>query len=165
MYKTYDKVSAIKELQRLLAGIYLSETYIAPSGIYDETTRNSVIRFQRENALPSNGIVDKTTFDLIYLAYSKKDIVDNSPKNISFPINVGDYGEEIKEVNIMIISVMDNLGLYHNVKENSMYSISSKSAQSELSNVFGITDMGFDELFYDRLKSEFDLLINTQEIE
>ena len=159
MYKTYDKISGIKELQRMLAIIY-QEKHIVPSGIYDEVTQEAVIEFQKTNGLSQSGTVNKQTYDLIYDEYVKTKILRNTRQSINFPVYVGDYRDEITVINKMLITVMDSLDLYHTVREGKIYTESSKAAQSELSDVFDTEDRGFDELFYSRLKKEYEWLIN-----
>ncbi len=46
--------------------------YIEPSGVFDETTQNAVIAFQRMENLEPTGIVDQQTWDAIVDVYRRQ---------------------------------------------------------------------------------------------
>ena len=163
MYKNYDKTSAISELQKYLS--YITDTYVAPSGVYDEATRGAVIDIQKKNLLIANGVVNKETYDVIYSEYRKKSIIEKVPDKIFFPIKTGDYGKEISAINEMLIKVMDSLKIYHTLRQSSIYNESSSKAQSILTEVFDLKSEDFDEFFYDSLKTEYEFIIKSEGLE
>ena len=66
MYRINDRSSAIAELQKYLAKIGISDVFIAPSGIYDETTREAVVQFQKSKHINPSGIVDLETHKKLF---------------------------------------------------------------------------------------------------
>ena len=163
MYKTYEKQEAVREIQRYLD--YLSNDYIAPSGLYDSATRDALIIIQEKNSLTPDGIVNKETFDIIYSEYKKRKIKDDIPSIMNFPIMVGDYSEDILQIKKMLITVTESYGIYHTMKHNALYDNSANKAQKELSKVFGLKSDTFDELFYYTLKKEYKFIINQEALE
>ena len=163
MYKNYDKASAISELQRYLS--YISDTYIAPSGVYDEATRDAVIDIQKKNSLTPSGAVNKETYDVIYSEYEEKIIIEKVHDKLLFPIKIGDYGKEIYTVNEMMIEVMDHLKIQHTLRYSSVYSESSSNAYELLTEVLNLENNGFDEIFFDRLKNEYEFIIKSDVLE
>lgn len=163
MYKTYEKQEAVREIQRYLA--YLSDTYIAPSGVYDSATKEAVILIQEKHSLTPDGIVNKETFDVIYSEYTERKIKDDIPSKMNFPITVGDYSEDILQIKKMLITVTESYGIYHTMKHNALYDNSANKAQKEISKVFGLKSDTFDEFFYYTLKKEYEFLIKQEALE
>jgi peptidoglycan hydrolase-like protein with peptidoglycan-binding domain len=58
----------IVELQLLLRQVGYLPSGFVPNGIYDRTTQDAVIRFQRANGLNPNGVVDSATWEALYEA-------------------------------------------------------------------------------------------------
>ena len=160
MHKTYDEISAVKQLQHYLSVI--SEVYIAQSGVYDETTKKSVIDFQKNNSLNANGIVDFDTHEKIYSKYKEETIRKKAPSKTVFPIKIGDFGDDIYVINEMMIRVMDSLNLFHSLRSSSIYNESSFNVFQELRKLFNMESCDFDELFYYFLKNEYDFIIKTE---
>ena len=161
MYKTYDKQEAVRNLQVYLSDI--SDNFIAPSGVYDERTRDAVIIFQEKYSIEPNGIVNKETYDIIYSEYQAKKIRDNAKNKTNVPIEIGSYGEEIYKVNEMMITVMDNIGAHHTLRPSAHYSEQSDIVQKELKNIFNLDNDLFDEFFYDSLKKEYEFITKGSE--
>ena len=60
-----DKGDMVDAVQRTLASLgYLSQGDV--SGVYDLTTKNAVVMFQKANYLEATGVVDKSTYQLIF---------------------------------------------------------------------------------------------------
>ena len=160
MYKNYDKASAVTELQRYLS--YISDSFIAPSGVYDESTKTAVMDIQERNSLIKNGVVNKETYDAIYSEYEEKITIEKAADKISFPVNIGDYGSDIYTINEMMIKIMDNLNLYHTLRSTSIYTKASSEVQRTLAKVFALENKGFDELFYDHLEREYAFILKNK---
>ena len=95
------RTTAIFNIQRYLRQLSYFEPKIPAvpiDGIYDTTTRDAVGIFQEMNGLPSTGVVDRDTFDRLYLSYIKSleeltpperiDLFPRIPAN--YEIDVGD---------------------------------------------------------------------------
>ena len=156
MYKTYEKKEAIKEVQHYLS--YISDEFVAPSGVYDAETRNEVIIIQEKHGLTPSGIVNKETYDIIYSEYLDKKAKNNVPCKINFPIEVASYSDEILEIKKMLITVTESLDIYHTLRPNGLYDNAADNAQKELSKIFRLDDEDFDEFFYNFLKKEYDFI-------
>ena len=60
-----DKGDMVDAVQRTLASLgYLNQGDV--SGVYDSTTKNAVVMFQKANYLEATGVVDKSTYQLIF---------------------------------------------------------------------------------------------------
>lgn len=108
MYSVDDKKAAISDVQRFLFVIgqknYVS--YLSIDGVYGEETKKAVRDFQELHSLKATGTVDRETFDMIYREYNEI-IKSESAKKItydidSFPLKIGDSGESVEELNILI---------------------------------------------------------------
>jgi len=72
MEQTASEIGPIYELQtmlRTLAAVNWSLPYLAPDGVFGETTLEAVMTFQKEAGLPVTGVVDQTTWEAISRAY------------------------------------------------------------------------------------------------
>ena len=68
-YQNDDIRQAIMQIQSFLRDLQISgdsNVTVPIDGIYGETTAEAIRKFQSENSLPVTGVVDKTTYDLLY---------------------------------------------------------------------------------------------------
>ena len=110
MYQQADRKRAIKKIQKYLFVLsdkkYKSIPRIPVNGIFDKETEDAVISFQRENHLPTTGIVNWETFTTLYNdyitvsneAYLRDFIFDDE----SLPLSENDQNEYVIALNIMI---------------------------------------------------------------
>ena len=100
---------AVTSIQRYLRRIAESEPtralLIVPvDGIYDTQTRNALSEFQRLRGLPVTGIVDKLTWDTLFIEY--RALVDQKDTRISpdlFPAVPIDYETDFGENSAFIL--------------------------------------------------------------
>lgn len=151
MYRISDRPMAIKEIQK-----YLSVSrgdFIAPSGSYDENTRQAVEGLQAKADLPQSGQVDLQTFTLLYDEYKraimKKRIKENSSHNISFPVLPKAYFEEMGNINRKLRLLLDYYGLTHRLNVGNYYSGESSEAVKALREIYRLEykDMIDEELY------------------
>ena len=158
MYKMYDRSEAIKEIQKYLQEIGISDTYIAPNGIYDEKTGEAVLYYQQERGLSPTGKVEKETFDKLYFEYNRKRIIDKTDEitrqNDIFPFKLGDYGEDIRVFNRLLKQLLDYYGKNHSLRDSAIYSDETESAHIEARRIFGLDSGVADQIFYNRLLKE-----------
>lgn len=80
---------AIRNIQRYLRQLsYVNDEIPAPpiDGIYDTATREAVRAFQRGEGLPTTGVVDAVTFELLFQRYEESLRRESAPVPISqFP--------------------------------------------------------------------------------
>lgn len=155
--KMIDQKEAIKNLQTYLREISYHDTNIPPvaiDGIYDTSTREAVINFQREYGLVPNGIVNKKTWDSIYKIY-KKDIATYCTVEGIFPC-ASARGGNIVEPNeksdlVMIIQIMlstlqvayDELG---EIEISGIYDEKSMNAVKEIQKCNSLPQTGIVDL-------------------
>ena len=151
MYLITDEKAAIKEIQRLL---FLNE-----SGIYDDKTKNAVIKTQENKNLPTDGIVDFETFEAIVEAYTadkmKMDVKNSSVlKTNAFPYQLGAHNHDVTILNAMISNVIDKYSLPIWKPKGAFYSKTTASAVEVLREIFHIEKgRHIDEIFYDKLST------------
>ncbi len=158
MYKMYDKAAAIREIQGYLQKAETTTRYVAPSGVYDEATREAVTAFQVREGLNPTGKVDYITFEALYDDYLKRQTInktnDNTRQNVIFPLKRGDYGEGVGALNKMLSRVLDFYGAEHSLRASEYFSESTERAQLSLRRIFGLPPGDVDQIFYDRLLTE-----------
>lgn len=120
MYRIYDKTEATRRVQTYLRKALKGDVYVAPSGIYDENTRLSVIKFQENNSLTPSGVVDKVTFDLLYLEFlSAEENKENTL--IDFPILPGERSRGMIHINRALAALLNRYGHTHNLRSGSNF--------------------------------------------
>ncbi len=86
---------AVRNLQRYLKQLsYTEDTILSPpvDGIFDDSTANALIAFQRLHSLPENGVADKATWDKLYAEYLLSLERNTPPMRLDiFPRTPDDY--------------------------------------------------------------------------
>lgn len=155
MYRINDKSAAIRELQKYLRAIGYDGLTIVPSGIYDESTRAAVERFQAENGIPKSGAVDYNTHTRIYDRHKENLKARKSSEKRSLPFLKGAYNEDIREINRCIKKIMDYYGLAHRIQNSAYFSEETERCVMLLRKIFGLSDSkGIDALLLSRIESE-----------
>ena len=97
---------AIKNLQRYLRTISFYDERInrVPiDGIYGSETQNAVREFQRTRGLEPNGIVDKSTWDMIFDEFSEILLANDRSDNINlFPTSPQGYEAALGETSSFV---------------------------------------------------------------
>ena len=132
MYKVYEKSSAIRQMQIYLENARQNGNYVAPTGVFDASTRDAVIEFQKKNELTVTGTINKGTLETLYKNYS-----DGTTKN-QIMIKRGDYGDSIFLLNHLLIKLMNHYGQIHMLPLNGYFSDQTDSALKTLSKIYNI---------------------------
>ena len=86
-----NEKNAICDIQKKLREMSYHDGDIPPvaiDGIYGEETRKSVVEFQKKYGLEPNGVVDRTTHDLLKEKYRETIEMYGYPEKVSvFPLN------------------------------------------------------------------------------
>lgn len=167
MYRVNDRVSAIKEIQGYLGAIIVDEPFVAPSGVYDDNTRLAVIKFQEQNGLESDGIVDMITFDLLYAQYRRKierDKIQRSTNSfVDFPILPGDFTPALAHINKMMSSLLDNYGVTHDLSDGTYYSRAMSEAVKEIRRIYLLEALDLiDEVLYSRMVNDYNSIFKIK---
>ena len=124
MYDINDRRSAVLEIQKYLRRISRVGNKIpciTPDGIYGDETKRCVSEFQKINSLPVSGVVDNTTFDLLYSKYLDALYIPDEPLFLlPDKLNEGVIKEGEESVLVAIIQdILESLRvIYSDLPEN-----------------------------------------------
>ena len=153
MYRVYDKQEAIRRVQLYLAAVDDGRLYVAPTGIFDESTALSVTAFQNMRGLEPTGVVNRETFDLLYLEYvdagNKDRLYATLGSFISFPLLPGQGSDSMMNINRMLATLMNYYGFSHNLRDSNFYSDQTSDAVRTMRKIYLLPDINLiDEDFY-----------------
>ncbi|MBR5139826.1 MAG: peptidoglycan-binding protein [Clostridia bacterium] len=156
MYRIYDKPAAIKRVQQYLSLVSDPSIFVAPSGVYDENTRLSVIYFQNLHGLSPTGVVNYPTFELLYNDYlfiTKKEVLSDKLNSfIAFPLLPGHMAEEMMHINRTMGDLLDYYGFTHRLRDSNFYSEESADAVRTLREIYNLKPLELiDEELYLRM--------------
>ena len=169
MYSIYDRPAAIKEIQTYLRGIGYDTLPVIISGNFDDNTATAVKDFQVKSGLTETGTVGYETFTLLYdeyvLSERKRRVAENTDSFVSFPLSRDMSGSEIRDINELIIEILDYYGIYHTVRRGSYFSQSTEEGVIILQKLFNMNPTGIiDELTYERMIIERDSIFNFKPV-
>jgi peptidoglycan hydrolase-like protein with peptidoglycan-binding domain len=161
MYRTDDKQSAIKEVQRFLLTVSQIDNeipHVAIDGIYGDETRIAVTEFQRLMGIGITGRVDRETFDLLFIEHSR--IVDETDatnrafnQNI-YPLKLGDSGNNVSIINSFILELSEYYDI-PNTPNGDFYSRETENSIKLLQKHFMMETTGeVDAILEKRLRDE-----------
>lgn len=144
---------AIKNLQTYLRQLSytLPDILSVPiDGIYDTDTRSAVTAFQNLHRLEPTGIVDKATWDLIYLEYLESILKYSPPLGVSFfprnptdyTLHIGDVGFIVNVIQYMLLELSKDYGdaLYINI--SGIYDVATENAVKEFQRMNSLHSSG-----------------------
>lgn len=161
MYRIYDRPEAIRSVQRYLRLAGNPDIFVAPSGVFDENTRLSVIDFQSRNQLDPTGVVDYETFVILYEEYvflnDKNTLNEKLDSFIDFPLLPGYIDDAMIHLNRSLRRILDHYGFTHRLRDSNFYSAETSRAVEILRSVY-LLDPGdlIDEEFYIRMVKDHD---------
>ncbi|MBQ8683981.1 MAG: peptidoglycan-binding protein [Clostridia bacterium] len=106
-----DRAAYIRELQSYLRTVQryrTGSTLVPADGIFGSRTTAAVREFQQEEGLPVTGIVDRATWDALYLAYLAVLTILSPPKPIQVyqtpetALVPGDQGDGVAFLQVML---------------------------------------------------------------
>ena len=167
MYRVYDKPEAIRHVQRYLIVVGDPNIFIAPTGVYDENTRLSVIDFQTRLGLAATGEVDYETFRLLYDEYvlltKDKETRNRTDSFIQFPLLPGRMSAGMEHINLTLGRILDYYGFTHRLRGNNFYSKETADAVEILRNTYMLEKKDYiDEEFYRRMIIDHDSIAKAQ---
>ena len=156
MYRINDKPAAIRRVQDYLITASNPDIFVAPTGIFDENTRLSVIDFQKKHQIDPTGVVDLVTFNLLFDEYTTLTLKDEINRTVGsfvdFPIRPEDMLDEILHINQSMARLLDYYGITHRLQNSSFYSEETSAAVRELRHIYSLEDVDYiDEIFYFRM--------------
>jgi len=155
MYSLNEKNEYIKSVQKLLSAVYKNE-HIPQNGIYEERTREFILRFQRENELLDNGIIDEKTLKLLYLESKKRNKVYPFSKNLKYRY----YDEHMRELNEIISELLNYYGKHHRLLPIPYFSEETLLSINELRKIYSLEDgEEIDEELYGIMIKDYNSLL------
>ena len=145
MIKLYEDhiPNPIMEMQHYLREIskYRPEIPVLnPDGIYDSKTKESVTKFQEIYGLPTTGIVDMKTWNVLVDEYSKYINTSNAPNKVSlFPdidleVKLGDEIDIVYVIQILLKNFRRKYKNYNTVDINGRYNQETEDAVKQFQN-------------------------------
>ena len=130
----------VKALQRMLTRLALVYDFlptVAESGVFDEITLESVMRFQREIAPPVTGIVDRRTWQSIVERWERAEEQLEGPRPVrAFPGNgrragVGEWKEYMALPQVMFQGLTHYFNGLEPAEPNGLHAERSADAHTE----------------------------------
>ncbi len=149
MYNIKNESVAIRQIQSFLLELHYAGAdipFVTIDGLYDETTRAGISKFQESVGLPVTGTVDYFTWTRLYEAYRKAYDARVSPTVIPpdtpFPVTIGSSGVGVSNLQRLINALADRYNLPVTTDENGIYSYSTAALVSSLQGIYGETPNG-----------------------
>ena len=150
MYTVDDKTEAVKTVQRYLGNV--------ESGIYDNKTRNAVMKFQSENTLEITGVVDYETFNLLkdnFFSSKRSTLIKAIAPSVHFPIMYGESGSGITALNSFLGEALSNYTYNDVLPKGRYYNVYTSMAVLRLRQILGLNNEDLvDEELYSRIERE-----------
>lgn len=165
MYRINDRPAAIRRVQDYLIIASSPDIFVAPTGVFDENTKLSVIEFQKKYGIAPTGVVDMVTFDLLFREYSlinmKNSLNQTVGSFIEFPLLPGEMSDEIIHINQSMARLLDYYGITHRLRAGSFYSAETSAAVKALRKIYLLEDLDYiDEVFYLRMVNDHNSISN-----
>ncbi len=163
MYEVNDKTSAIKEVQKFLHiisdKVNLEIPRIAVDGVYGDETFGAVKIFQELYGLEKSGLVDRETFDMLFLLYSNAaDDFNRSGYLLTeagFPLKLGDNSNDVLALHLIMNEISCAYTDICETLRGTYYSLSTENAVKNLQKIFLHEITGeVDALLYERMQTE-----------
>lgn len=144
MYNIKNENVAIRQIQSFLLELHYAGAdipFVTIDGIYDETTREGVSKFQESAGLPVTGTVDYFTWTRLYEAYRKAYDARVSPAFIPpdtpFPVTIGASGVGVSNLQQLLNALAARYDLPVTADENGIFSYSTAALVSALQGIYG----------------------------
>lgn len=129
---------AITDIQTFLRHLSFHSDNIGDlpiDGIWDSSTSDALIAFQRENGLSPTGIADRETYDLLKREYDRSVALNSPPARLdlfprsplNFEIKEGDTGILVDTVQF-ILNELERLYSFQNLNQSGIYDSATASA-------------------------------------
>lgn len=167
MYYTDDRKSAIEEIQKFLLVIYENGNRdikrVSVDGIYGEETKDAVRKYQQLLGMEESGVVDKKTFDSLYMEY--KEITDDLLLEEIligeglFPLTLGMQGDDVLLLNLYLIELSKNYKDLERVDKSTYFSGRTERSVRGLQRIFNEKETGeVDKKLFNRILLELKSL-------
>ena len=169
MYRINDRSEAIRRVQRYLTVAGNPEIFVAPTGVFDDNTRLSVIDFQKSKRIEESGVVDKITFDLLFEDFTfineRESIREKFDSFITFPLFPGEMSDGMMHINRTLSRLLNHYGLPNDVRNSNFYSPATSIAVGLLQKIYLLEEKNMiDEKFYSRMVEDHNSIEDARDI-
>lgn len=172
-YRLSDKPGAIREVQKFIHiisdRVNSDIPRVAIDGIYGEETLDAVRIFQTIYGLEIDGLVDRATFDMLFIMY-RDAIIDIRTSDyiitdIGFPLKIGNQNNDVLALHLIILELRKTYTDIGAVSKSTYFSESTKNAVMNMQKIFRMPVTGeVDSLLYDRMNYELDAIRRLNQI-
>ncbi len=165
-----NEKEAIRNLQRYLRQLSyfdLSMPLVPTDGVFDSDTREALMMFQSKNGLPTTGIADKATWDLLYALYLES-LAENAPTNMIDPfprfpegykIVSGDSWFLVEIIQYILEELRVRYDGFENVKRTGVYDTETELAIKDFQRRNSLPDTGFtDKATWNALADQYNII-------
>lgn len=140
--------------------------HTAQTGNYDESTKNAVTYFQKQNSLPPTGNVDFATWEAMYKAYdcclkqnAKAVAISPFPSRDGFKVQIGERSDLVLIIQLLLNELRVNYSCYGYVPPNGRFNLTTATAVREFQKINGIDQSGVvDRTTWNRIAEQFNKL-------
>ena len=151
MYSITDRKSAVKAVQKLLGH--------RRNGVFCDEDREEIRRIQSKYGIKQNGKVDYKTYLSIKQEYAEmqnaRDAERYMPVASNFPYRVGDCGNDVGEINILLSEALSIFGICEYSLGGDCFTEETAGAIRKLCTIFGMEEASeMSASLYVRLRRE-----------
>ena len=163
MYDTSDKEAAIRAIQGFLLELHYFESgipFVTIDGIFGDATRSAVRAYQRLRGLPESGVVDYTTFRLLYADYARARRARTGtaviPPDTPLPVTVGSSGDGVLALQMLMNRLAERYSLTARTDESGVYSYASLVTANALRRIYRLPEDGsVTAEFFDKMVRDY----------
>jgi len=167
-YDLSDLSVRVERLQRMLRYLSLSmgidDLTISVDGVYNDETRQAVMRLQQIQRIPVTGVVDQRTWDAIAELYAREQALRRPvrirliPDDRGYVTGIAEQSDAVLILQVMLNALFEKYR-YPSVPLTGIYDRATSDAVREFQHVGGLVETGLaDRLTWLRLAEEYDLL-------
>ena len=163
MYEITDKESYIRSVQRFLLELHYeteSLPFLFVDGIYGDTTRAAVAKFQALQGLPSNGTLDYPTWKELYKRYrsaiNRRRSTSAVAPDTPLPVTIGTRGMGVRNLQQLMNALARRYRLPISTDVSGVYSYATSQLASLLRGIYRLPPGNtVDGVFFDRMQSDY----------
>ncbi len=165
-----NQKEAITNLQRYLRRLSfegLNGNRVPIDGIFDDTTREALMEFQRSQGLPMTGIADKVTWDTLFSEYRKATDDERNAELLNpFPsapqdytVRLGDTLTLVSIIQLLLLELRATYDIFEDITESGTFDEASEEAIRMFQLKNGLTPTGeVDRATWNRIVREYSNL-------
>ena len=153
MDQPLNKTQAVTNLQRYLRRLSyegLQGERVPIDGIFDETTKNALSEFQRQQGLPATGVADKTTWDTLFSEYRRVTDDERNEQGLylfperpnDYTVSAGDTLTLVRIIQLLLLELQATYDVFEDITESGTYDLQTENAIREFQIKNGLPATG-----------------------